>query len=150
MNGNGNHDSMNLTIIDLFNSEVNFPFHGDGAQLESELSKSSPSLKNATDQETTSSGNTQYDGDAFPSQRGPFKYSATHLSFSSLGFEPDGDDIRNRSLDDAEASSQLSQEPCQPSGLYACKGTWVRWLPGSIWDTYAYAQHELSHVTWQK
>ena len=106
MNGNGNHDSMNLTIIDLFNSEVNFPFHGDGAQLESELSKSSPSLKNATDQETTSSGNTQYDGDAFPSQRGPFKYSATHLSFSSLGFEPDGDDIRNRSLDDAEASSQ--------------------------------------------
>jgi len=106
LNGNGNHDSMNLTIIDLFNSEVNFPFHGDGAQLESELSKSSPSLKNATDQETTSSGNTQYDGDAFPSQRGPFKYSATHLSFSSLGFEPDGDDIRNRSLDDAEASSQ--------------------------------------------
>ena len=37
----------------------------------------------------------------------------------------------------------------QPSGLYSCKGTWIQWLPGSIWDTYAYAQHELSHVTWQ-
>jgi hypothetical protein len=46
------------------------------------------------------------------------------------------------------SSLQIAAET-NPYGLYSCKGTWIQWLPGSIWDTYAYAQHELSHVTWQ-
>ncbi|KAF8162739.1 hypothetical protein B0H34DRAFT_805390 [Crassisporium funariophilum] len=29
-----------------------------------------------------------------------------------------------------------------------CKGQWVDWYPGSVWDTYAYQQHEHKLIPW--
>jgi hypothetical protein len=29
-----------------------------------------------------------------------------------------------------------------------CDGQWVEWYPGSIWDTYAYQQHEHKAIPW--
>ncbi|TFK58729.1 hypothetical protein BDN72DRAFT_730422, partial [Pluteus cervinus] len=30
-----------------------------------------------------------------------------------------------------------------------CPGQWIKWLPGAVWDTYAYQQHQHSSVTWK-
>jgi len=91
-----------------------------------------------------------------PSRLNPYTFSETSLSFSSLGLVPDPfhtiNNIPPLSLDPLPQpldESSVENTVGEPSGLYSCKGTWIQWLPGSIWDTYAYAQHELSHVTWQ-
>lgn len=171
------------TLLDLFDSESNvhnpsWPESGndhDGAHLQPE---SSSHLQIATEMMPETGrlvpdssyhplpATHQMHQPLLPQRLGTYTYSATQLSFSSLGLVPDqfrDDNIPPLSLDNAEPPPQLSGESFQdslgesnventvgqPSGLYSCKGTWVQWLPGSVWDTYAYSQHELSHVTWK-
>jgi hypothetical protein len=89
--------------------------------------------------------------------RRPVIFPTTHRPTLIPGLEQDWfNRVPSLSLNNTEPPPQLSHETNtedtvggQPIGLYSCKGTWIKWLPGSIWDTYAYAQHELSHVTWQ-
>jgi hypothetical protein len=147
--------------LDLFNLECNSagsnqPEGNDGANLQ-------PEYSNASHAKTPASGHLLDHPATFPTAYQPllppqppsYMRSATQLSFSSslAGLVPDQfhyNDTPPLSLDPPpQHESDAENIVSQPSGLYSCKGTWIQWLPGSIWDTYAYAQHELSHVTWQ-
>jgi len=71
-----------------------------------------------------------------------------HAGDAALPFQ---DQIDNKALrfnlpDEMKAPfvSFFSEKEEEPR----CQGQWVDWYPGSIWDTYAYQQHEHKLIPW--
>ena len=58
---------------------------------------------------------------------------------SNSGLEVD--QIEPDELDDSEG--EMEDEEYNP-----CRGQQIEWVPGSIWETYAYAQHDSPSISW--
>ena len=67
-----------------------------------------------------------------------FRFSE-HFTACASGLDP------HRELDSFD--SNLPFQNTTNNEVF-CEGQWVVWYPGSIWDTYAYQQHEHKSIPW--
>ena len=68
-----------------------------------------------------------------------------HLDFDLPPSDPP--DYSSLNSEDSEDDDSEGEVPDLPEFIQ-CTGQAVTWLPGSIWDTYAYQQHDSDTIPW--